>query len=144
MTMLTTLKSTGRAALVAVALGATAFTAVPAQAAPQNSFSLQLNGGNGNSVQFGNNQGSVTLRFGNDFANYCLTNKQIRNALEDYGFRKVQIVKKINDRKVVVVARYSGVWYEMRVDRCSGKVDKVKKLKKQNFYGNNFSFTITF
>ena len=132
MTMLNTLKSTGRAALVAVALGATAFTAMPVQAAPQSSFSLQLNGGNG--MQFGND----------DFFNYCLTNKQIRYALQDYGFTKVQIVKKINDRKVVVVASYHGVWYEMRVDRCTGKVDKVKKLKKQFYNGSNFSFTITF
>jgi hypothetical protein len=143
MDMLRTFKISARAAVVALALGATAFTAMPAQAAPSSSFTLQLgNGGQfGNGVQFGN--GNIQLQFGNDFINYCLTNSQIKAELHDHGFRKVQIVKKLSARKVVAVGRYYGTWYEMRIDRCTGKVDKVKKLKKQNI-SNGFSITLSF
>ncbi|MEO6394702.1 MAG: hypothetical protein ABIO40_02190 [Devosia sp.] len=140
MNMLNTIRTTGRAALVAVALGATAFTTMPAQAAPQSSFSLSLNGGG---MQF-NNGGNITLQFGNgDFFNYCLTNNQIEKQLRAKGFKSVEVVKKLNNRKVLAIGRYNGVWYEMRVDRCTGKVDKVKKLYKKNSNAN-FSFTITF
>ncbi|MEQ1771629.1 MAG: hypothetical protein ABL879_17515 [Devosia sp.] len=142
MTMLATFKNTGRAAAIALALGATAFTAMPAQAAPSSSFSLSLNGGGyGNGITFGNGNGSVQLHFGNDYGYQCYTNSQVEKALGKYGFKQADVVKKLKGDKVLVVARYQGTWYEMRVDKCTGKVDKVKKLKYKN---NNFSFTITF
>lgn len=136
MDMLHTLKSSTRAAVVAIALGASAFTALPAQAAPTSSFTLQL--GNG-----GQSGGNITLQFGNNFLNFCLTNGQIKAQLYNHGFRKIEIVKKLNSRKVVAVARYYGTWYEMRVDRCTGKVDKIKKLHNQNTQ-NGFSITLSF
>jgi hypothetical protein len=141
MTMIETFKNTGRAAVVALALGATAFAAVPAQAAPSSSFSLSLNGGSGNSVTFGN--GNVQLHFG-DYDDYysCLTNSQVKKGLAKYGFKQIDIVKKLKGDRILVVAKHGGSWYEMRVDKCSGKVDKVKKLKWKN--NNQFSFTITF
>lgn len=142
MDMLHTFKTSARAAAIALALGATAFTAMPAQAAPTSSFSLQL--GNGG-MQFGNGNGGITLFFGNgnNYINYCLTNGQVKAQLMQKGFKNVQIVKKLNNNRVVAVGRYYGTWYEMRVDRCTGKVDKVKKLKKQNIQ-NGFSITLTF
>jgi hypothetical protein len=149
--MLQTLKTTGRAALVAVALGATAFTAMPAQAAePSGSFSLQFgNGGNhggpkffGRGFGFGGGNGGITLHFGDrDFFNYCLTNRQIERALDDRGFNQVRIVKS-GDRKVIAVGKWSGRWYEMRVDRCTGKVDHVKRVKQRN--NGAFSITLNF
>jgi hypothetical protein len=145
MTMIDTFKNTGRAAVVALALGATAFAAVPAQAAPSSSFSLSLNGGNGSGITFGtgNGHGSVQLHFGNGNYGYkCYTNNQVEKALGKYGFRQADVVKKLKGDRVLVVAKHQGTWYEMRVDKCSGKVDKVKKLKWKN--NNNFNFTITF
>jgi hypothetical protein len=152
--MLQTIKTTGRAALVAVALGATAFTAMPAQAAePSGSFSLQFgnggggpkffgHGGPGFGFGFGNGNGSIQLHFGDrDFFNYCLTNRQIERGLDNRGFNQVRVVKS-GDRKVIAVGKWSGRWYEMRVDRCTGKVDHVKRVKQRN--NGAFSITLNF
>ncbi|HWA17992.1 MAG TPA: hypothetical protein VG757_03270 [Devosia sp.] len=150
MTMLHTIKTTGRAALVAVALGATAFTAMPVQAAePSGSFSLQFgNGGgpkyfgHGFGFGFGNGNGSIQLHFGDrDFFNYCLTNRQIERGLDNRGFDRVRIVKS-GERKVIAVGKWGSRWYEMRVDRCTGKVDRVKRVNQRP--NGSFSITLNF
>jgi hypothetical protein len=143
MALLQSIKTTGRAALVAVALGATAFTAMPVQAAgPSGSFSIQLGNGMSNNGMFFN-KGGITLHFGDDdFFNFCLTDRQIERGLERHGFRSADVVKHLNNRKVLAVARYSGSWYQLRVDRCSGKVDQVKKIKRKS--NGNFSFSLNF
>jgi hypothetical protein len=147
MNMLQTIKTTGRAALVAAALGATALTAVPVQAAePSGSFSLQFGPGSGGPMHFGEGfrfgNGNITLHFGDrNFFKFCLTNRQIERGLERRGFDHVRIVRS-GERKVIAVGKWGSRWYEMRVDRCTGKVDHVKRVKQRT--NGSFSITLSF
>lgn len=126
-----TILSTLRAGAIAVALAGTALTAIPAQAA-QPTFGLQLNLGGG----------GIVLQFG-DKELVCLSDKQIVKALNNKGYSKVKIVKTYkNSNKVWAIGRKSGDWFQMRVDRCTGKVDKVKEIYPED--DDNLSFNLTF
>ena len=160
MTMIQTLKSTGRAALIAIALGGTALAAMPAQAAePTGGFTLQFgnggyNGGyndgyngphngSGYGFGFGDDRARIQLRFGDDgYRDRRLTNSQVVRGLEWRGFDNVKIVKKLSNKKVVAIGKWGRSWYEMRVDTCTGKVDKVKKVKQRS--NGAFSITLNF
>ena len=127
MTVLNTLRQTGRAAVLAVVLAGTALSAVPVQAAPLQGFSLDVK------PQGGENQKQLQQYkkkgFGpNDFFNWCLTDKQIRKGLINYGFEEVHIVDHLSKNRVRVEAAYDEWYYSFRVNRCSGVVDKIKKL----------------
>ncbi len=121
MTLLSNLKHTGRAAIIAVALGASSLTAAPALAqrgggdGPSVNFSIELNGG-------------YSQRRGGDFYLRCLTNRQIREELRDFGFRRIEIGRDLGRDRVEVFARYDGDEYSMRVNRCTGRVDRVRPL----------------
>lgn len=131
--------NTLKAGVVALALTGTALAAVPAQAAsPSFGFSLNLLGGGGN--------GGIVLHFGDDdYFDFCLTNKQIINGLNNKGYSKVKIVKESNNsNKVWAIGRKYGDWYQMRIDRCTGKVDQVKEIYPINNGGNSFNLTFTF
>lgn len=140
MNLLTTLK----AGVVALALAGTAMAAVPAQA-QQSQFGFNLNFGN----NFGNNFGSgggIVLKFGDDdYFDYCLTNRQIVRGLNDRGYSNVKIVRESNNsNKVYAVGRDDGRWYQLRIDRCTYKVDQVKRIYPSNNGGNSFNLTFSF
>ena len=139
MSMLTTLKTTGRAAIIALAVGGTALVAMPAQAASP-SFSFSFGVGNG----FSPAPGGMKFHFGDDnYFDYCMTNRQIERSLRNYGFRDAQVVREGNKfNKVIAIGRKGGTWYQMRVDRCTGKVDRVTKLNRRN--NNDFNITLSF
>ena len=137
MSMISVLKTGGRAALVAVALSASALVAMPAQAAgPNITFGLQLGTGGG----FGGN--GIFLNFNNGPQLLCLSDKQIRAQLREEGWEMPKIVKKLSDRKVVVIAYWDEDPYQMRVDRCTGKVDKVRPVQVKS--NGAFSITLSF
>ena len=127
MTVLNTLRQTGRAAVLAVVLAGTALSAVPVQAAPNmGGFSLDVKPQGGDQKQL---QQFKKKNFGpNDFFNWCLTDKQIRKGLINYGFEEVHIVDHLSKNRVRVEAAYDDWFYSFRVHRCSGMVDKIKKL----------------
>lgn len=126
MTVLNTLRQTGRAAVLAVVLAGTALSAVPVQAAPLQGFSLDVKPQGGDQKQL---QQFKKKNFGpNDFFNWCLTDKQIRKGLINYGFEDVHIVDHLSKNRVRVEAAYDEWYYSFRVNRCSGVVDKIKKL----------------
>jgi hypothetical protein len=137
MTLSTALKTGLRAGIVALALGGTALVAAPVQAASPN-FGFQLNFGNGG---FGG--GGIVLHFGDDnYFDYCLTNSQIRSALRNKGYSYVKIVKESNNtNKVWAIGKKYGDWYQLRVDRCTGKVDRVEQIYPD---GPDNSFNLTF
>lgn len=140
MTVLNTLRQTGRAAVLAVVLAGTALSAVPAQAAPNmGGFSLDVKpqgGGDQKQLQQYKKKG-----FGpNDFFNWCLTDKQIRRGLKAYGFFDVEIVDYLGKNRVRVEAGYDDWYYSMRINRCSGMVDRIKKLypvDEEDDYGDD-------
>lgn len=127
MTSLNLLKQTSRAAVLALVLVGTALgAAAPAQAAPPlQGFSLdvQPQGDAKTLNQFKKKD------FGpNDFFNWCLTDKQIRRGLRNYGFDDVQIVDHLNKNRVRVEAVWDDWVYSMRIHRCTGVVDRIKRL----------------
>lgn len=128
MTVLNLIRQTSRAAVLAVVLAGTALSAVPAQAAPNLSggFSLDVKPQGGDQKQL---QQFKKKQFGpNDFFNWCLTDKQIRKGLINYGFDDVDIVARLSKNRVRVEASYGNWYYSMRINRCSGVVDRIKKL----------------
>lgn len=137
MTLTNTLKTGLRAGVVALTLAGTAAMAVPAQAASPNI---------GFSLNFGaqSPKGGITLHFGDrDYWRVCLSDSQIRSALNRNGYRDVRIVREDRrSNKVLVVAQKRGDWYSMRVDRCTGKVDRVEKVKRNR--GGSFNLKLTF
>lgn len=124
---LSTLKKSGRAALVALAMGAVSMTAMPVQAAEPN-FNFQLGiGNNGGVFGFELNNKNKKKYFP---IKKCLTNSQVENALEWYGFDDANVVKKLSKSKVLVIADWNNKYYSMTVNKCTGEVYNVKKLKK--------------
>jgi hypothetical protein len=137
MTLTNTLRTGLRAGVVALTLAGTAAVAVPAQAASPNI---------GFSLNFGMHapKGGITLHFGDrDYWRFCLSDSQVRSALRSKGYRDVRIVREDRrSNKVLVVAQKRGDWYSMRVDRCTGKVDRVEKVRRNR--GGSFDFRLTF
>lgn len=144
MNLLTSLKSAGIAAGLALAIGV-----APAMAAPSVTFSF---GGPGPGPYFGGGPG-IHLHFGDPkYFKYCLDDDGIEWGLEHKGWDHVHVIRHNHnddwDNKVWVVAQdYKGDWYQMRVDRCTHKVDKVHLVHLHNkgpFNFNNFHFTFSF
>ena len=144
MTMTNTLKMGLRAGVVALALAGTALGSVaPAQAQSNPSFGFSLNFGGGPSAgPSAGPKGGIHLQFGDkNYFKYCLTNSQIERGLSNKGYRDVQIVRESRrDDKVYVVARKGRDYYSMRVDRCSGKVDQVREVRRNRNGGFNLTF----
>lgn len=136
--MLSTLKKGGRAAVIALALGSASITAVPtpamAQAGPSFSFQIGIGDGDGN----------LTLHFGDDeFVRHCLTNRQIRRGLRAHGFRNIDIVRQRSRNRVEVIASYGHRWYLLLVNRCTGRVQVLERLRR-GFPGSGFGLQFNF
>lgn len=125
---LSTLKTSGRAALVALAMGAVSMTAMPVQAASEPSFNFQLGiGDNGKVLGFElNNKKSKKWKP----IKRCLTNNQVENALEWYGFDDADVVRKLSSSRVLVIAEWNDRYYSMTVNKCTGEVYNVKRLRR--------------
>ncbi|KKB83674.1 hypothetical protein VW29_13270 [Devosia limi DSM 17137] len=146
-------KTFTRAAVIAIALGAAAVSAVPAMAqeAPQ-AFSLQLPGGQGGGAEtFGAQRhggGGWGGNHGGGWAQRCLTNREVRRGLADYGFRRVEVTRELRRDRVEVLAQYGSWDYAMRVDKCTGEVDRIERLRRGNTggynNGNGFGFQFNF
>ena len=131
-----TLMSTVKAGILAVALSAGAFAAAPVQAAgPTPNFGFSFNFGSG-----GGGPG-MYFNYGGNPKYACLSDKQIYWQLQSYGFKKIQIVKS-KGYYVIAVARYQGDWWQIAINRCSGKIKKAP-LYGYNGYGNDYGNGIT-
>jgi len=126
---LSTLKKSGRAALVALAMGAVSMTAMPVQAAEPN-FNFQLGiGDNGGVMGFELNKKNNFKKKWKPIRK-CLSNRQVENGLEWYGFDDADVVRKLSNSKVLVIAEWNHRFYSMTVNKCSGEVYNVKRLRK--------------
>lgn len=148
-----TLKTAGRAALLVLALGTSSLVAMPAQAQSEPRFNFQLgigpNGPSGFSFGFGNDNRRPG---GPGWHNpgpgrWCMNDQQVRRAVQDYGFRDVRVGRELGRSRVEVIARWgrNGGWYSMRVDRCTGEVDRVERIRRnprpgQPGFGFQFNF----
>ncbi|WP_299742859.1 hypothetical protein [Devosia sp.] len=131
-------KTVIRAVIVALALGGSAVATIPAQAqqGPVFSFNLDIPGG----------RGAVTLGGGNGFGSQnapsqrCLTNREIRRSIEANGYEQVEVTRELQ-RNRVEVAGQNGNWlYSMRVDKCSGEVDRLERIRRVQGGGFGLQF----
>lgn len=123
--ILSSVMKSSRVAIVALTLGAATITAMPvqAQSEPQFSFQLGIDGGNSKSFSQGKKQGRIII-------DDCLTNRQVERGLRNYGFRNVDVIRNLGRDRVLVVASWRNKDYSMKVDKCSGEVYDVKRLRK--------------
>lgn len=132
------LKNAGRAAVVALTLGATAFTAVPAQAqsgSPSFSFNFGINGG-GDSFSFGINNGRQIRRA-------CLTNNEIRRGLRARGWDDITFLDRRGNR-VTVLADWGRRTYKMVINRCTGRVSDIDRVYRTPGRGPGFTLNFNF
>ena len=134
-TFLSTLKTSGRAAVLAVALGAASVTAMPAPAMAQ-SFNFEFGiGGGGNNFSFELNDRGRRIK------RDCLTNNEIRRGLRRNGFSDISFVDRRGNR-VVVIADYGRRTYRLVINRCNGRVIDVERLRRRgnDGFGLQFNF----
>jgi len=124
---LSTLKKSGRAAMVALAMGAVSMTAMPAQAA-EPSFNFQLGIGNDGGVMGFELNSKNKKKFSP--IKKCLTNRQVERGLEWYGFDDADVVRRLSSSRVLVVAEWNNRYYSMTVNKCTGEVYNVKRLRR--------------
>ena len=139
MTITNRFKTGLRAGVVALALaGSTVAMTAPVQAQSNGSFGFSLNFGSGQEPR-----GGIRLNFGDrDYFDFCLSNSQIVRGIRNKGYRNVQIVREQNrNNKVWVVASKRGDWFSMRVDRCTGKVDRIREIERNRNGSFNLSFS---
>lgn len=129
--ILSSVMKSGRAAIVALTLGATTFTALPVQAQSFN-FDFGIQGGGG-SFSYGFDNGRRMKRD-------CLTNNEIRRGLRRSGFDDIRFVDRRGVR-VKVVADYGRRTYAMTVNRCTGRVSDIERLRRAYRPGFQFQFS---
>ena len=132
-------KTVIRAAIVALALGGSAIATIPTQAqqGPAFSFNLNIPGG----------RGDLTFGGGNAFGNQsgpaghrCLTNREIRRGIEANGYERVEIKRELQSNRVEVAGQNGNWLYSMRVDKCSGEVDRLQRIRRVQGGGFGLQF----
>lgn len=114
------LRAAMRAAGLALVLGSAAVVATPSLAAPGDpSFQFRMQIPGGPSMQFGT---PVEPR-------YCLTDREIRRQLRDYGYYDIQFGSNLTRYRVRVYASYGPWAYSMIVDRCTGRILGQKRIR---------------
>lgn len=132
---LATAKSVGRAAVVAGALSGLGLATAPAAQAQSFSFHLGV-GDSGNVMSFGVDSNN----YGNNHYHpikKCLSDWQVRQGVESYGFNHVQILDHLSHHQVAAQGYWKSRLYAMKVDACSGEVYDVARVRNQ---GNGFGF----
>lgn len=138
--VLSTLKNSGRAALVALALGAASIgaasiTATPAMA--QNlTFEFGIRGG-GDNFAFGIGKRGERIR------RDCLTNNEIRRGLRREGFDDIRFLDRRGNR-VTLTAEDRRFNYRLRVNRCTGAVAILDRDRKGGRRDRNPGFGLQF
>lgn len=125
-----TFKAGGRAAVIALALGAASIVAVPAPVMAQSfSFEFPIAGGDG-SFSFGIGRDGVRIR------RACLTDREIRRALRDEGWENITFRGERRNR-VRVIAEWdrNNRLYSMWVHRCTGEVTDIERVRRRGSRG---------
>jgi hypothetical protein len=156
-TLVSHIKTLSAAAVVAVALGAGSFAAPAfAQDGPPSGFSINVPDGgqsqsNPSMPAAPGSDGSTSTRSGspsmqghydpgNDDFYYCLEDDEVVDALEDYGFTRARVTRHYRGERVEATAYWGRNQYSMRVDLCSGAVDRVRLIRRGGF-GLQFNFS---
>lgn len=140
--VLSTLKRSGRAAAIALALGAATISAVPTPVmahpvvaqSPSFSFSIEIGGG----------RGDLRFRGGDRDRRFCLSNAQIRRGLRAEGFYDIEIVGERGRNRVEVIASFGRRTYLLTVNRCTGRVQIIERLGRGGRDGPRGGFGLQF
>ncbi|MDP2778964.1 hypothetical protein [Devosia sp.] len=141
----TAFKSFTRAAVLAMALGASSLMAAPVFAqSGSTGFSIEFNTG-GASQNFGGQRHDRRTGWDDDYRQRCLTNRDVARAINGYGYNRVEIVRELRRNRVEVEATRGNWIYAMRVDKCTGQVDQVQRTgrafgggRRDDFYNGGF------
>tara|TARA_R110002020_G_scaffold347168_1_gene560897 strand:+ start:414 stop:908 length:495 start_codon:yes stop_codon:yes gene_type:complete len=124
----TAFKTNTRAALVAIALGATGLVAAPAFAQSGSAgFSIEMHG-NGGGSGFGNGRHGDRGYGWNDGGMRCLSDREVVRGVRAYGYDRVEITRQLRGDRVDLRAVKRNWVYAMRVDKCSGDVSRLDRL----------------
>ncbi len=137
--LMSTLMTSGRAALVALTLGVVALSASPASA---QAFNVQFGVGPDGRPSVGFGVNTDDDRRGGPRRGYrCLdlSDRQIERGMAREGYREVEVVEDLPRNRAGVIARDGRVWYSMRVDRCTGEADRIQRLRNYRS-GMRFQF----
>lgn len=137
--LMSTLKTSGRAALVALTLGVVTLSASPASA---QAFNFQFGVGPDGKPSVGFGVNTDDDRRGGPRRGYrCLdlSDRQIERGIAREGYRDVSVVRDLPRDRAGVVARDGRTWYSMRVDRCTGETDRIERLRNYRS-GMRFQF----
>ncbi|WP_224702538.1 hypothetical protein [Devosia aquimaris] len=117
-----------RAAVVTLGLGLAAVSVAPVAA---QEFSIQMQAGGNGGQGFGDRHHGGHNGGWNNGPGYnmrCLTNREVIRGVSAYGYRNVQIVRELRRDRVEVQAVKRGYVYEMRVDKCTGRVSTPERI----------------
>lgn len=132
--ILSSVMKSSRAAIVALTLGATAFTALPVQAQSSNpTFNFQFG------IQGGGDNFSYRFDNGKRHKRECLTNNEVRRGLQRMGWDHIRFVDRRGIR-VKVVADWGRRTYAMTINKCTGRVTDIERLRRPYFPGFRFQF----
>lgn len=107
-----------RAAAIAVALGGTAFTAMPVQAQPSFEF------------RFGGPNWQWHFDTDRDRVHHCIGDRQVRRDLRRDGYRNIRFVDR-RGRIVQVVARLGNRNYIISYDTCRQRIVDRDRIRRR-------------
>lgn len=120
MSMLSALKNTSRLAVLGIAISSAVAIAAPAYAEDaEPSYKIDVD------KYYESSRYRVK---GYDSYDYCLSDRGIGKALDDYGFEDVEFIKSVGEWKLIALAVFDDYYYVAGIDRCTGDVDYVTKL----------------
>lgn len=127
--LMSLVKTGGRAAIVALTLGASTLAVVPAAQAQSFNFQFGVDGSGKPSVGFGVDSGDRDRRGRPIRPQVCYSEREIIRGIRSEGYRDVQIVRQLPRNRLGVIARDGRTWYSMRVNQCTGEVDRIERLR---------------
>ena len=135
-------KTIASVALVAIALAIVAFGVMPAQAQPAVNFNLDIPGGQ-SGVTMGLSAGGTDQSSHESQDNAgarCLTNREVRRGVESNGYERVEITNELPQDRVAVRGMQGNWLYSMDVNKCSGTVERVERLRRVQGGGFGLQF----
>lgn len=133
-------KTGGRAAIIALTLGASTLAVVPAAQAQSFNFQFGVDGSGKPSVGFGVDSDRYGRPGRPIRPQVCYSEREIIRGIRNEGYRDVQIVRELPRNRLGIIARDGRTWYSMRVNQCTGEVDRIQRLR--NFRpGLRFEFS---
>ena len=115
--MLSPIKTATRAAILAIALGGAAVTAMPVQAQPSVEFGFH----------FGNGGGGWHIGRPD---RYCMTDRQVRRLVRAHGYDDIRFTDR-RGRIVQVRAERGRRDYRITVDSCRGRIIDIDRIRRR-------------